>query len=419
MKLSDVAGVFSRYFVVGFFVPAFFALAAASLLATPDLLPKPYAKYTAGTQLVVLGGLAIAVGMLLQGFQPALLSGLVQHRSGADWYRFIPAWLYRLMLKPQQATFRRMEKLKNADNPPVSPRLYGLLAKVARRRSNPRNEPDAALAEATDRTRTTAGSRLEERFPQRLEDVVPTQLGNTLLATQEYAHSRWGLDTWPVWSRLEGLLSDQERQALSDSKSEVAFFVNSAVAALGVGAVVIVDAIWHAPLPARAAPLYALPFLLAYAFYRLSVGAAARWGQYTRAAVDLHRPELFERMGFRLPRTYPEQYRLARALNRFMLYTPRDVSRAVSPSDSLITFVQASGGRGPVPRHDADADRFRQVNWVPASPADNIWLENDCVLHGVGYATDGGQRIDPRNVTVDASGVARVHHRAGFALPDP
>ena len=39
MGIKDVTGVFSRYFVVGFFLPSFFALIVLSQTVTGHLLP--------------------------------------------------------------------------------------------------------------------------------------------------------------------------------------------------------------------------------------------------------------------------------------------------------------------------------------------------------------------------------------------
>src|SRR5579862_3055057 len=111
MKLSDLAGVFSRYFVVGFFVPAFFGLAALSVLMTSTMLPDAFQAYSAANRLVIIGAVAVPIGMLLQGFLPALLNGLTQHRTGADFSRFVPARLYALMLKPETSEFRRLKRL--------------------------------------------------------------------------------------------------------------------------------------------------------------------------------------------------------------------------------------------------------------------------------------------------------------------
>ncbi len=52
MGLSDVAGVFSRFFIVGFFLPAFFALIALAQLATSALVPNGVERYSSATEIL-------------------------------------------------------------------------------------------------------------------------------------------------------------------------------------------------------------------------------------------------------------------------------------------------------------------------------------------------------------------------------
>lgn len=392
MKISDVAGVFSRYFVVGFFIPAFFGLGVASLLLTSALIPDAFEHYAPAARLAILGGVAVPVGMLLQGFHPALLSGLAKHRSRADWYRFVPDRLYALALRPAQAGFDRLTRLS---------------APAAKTDGRQRR---AKTADDLQQTRTDAGARLEERYPRHSSQLVPSQLGNVALATQSYVYSRWGLDTWSAWPRIESLLSEQERESITDSKTELAFFVDSALAAAGVGIALVVDEIWHAPVRPALGALYILPFLLAYGFYRLSIGAAVRWGQYQRAAVDLHRRELFEKMGFAVPETYGGQHRLARALNLFMQYRPP--SEPGFPGERLVSLALEETTGALAPRTQRDADEIQGADWHPES-AQLRWLEADCALHGVAYATTRGERVDPCDVVMDGGMAQRRHGQGG------
>lgn len=407
MKLEDFASAFSRQFVVGFFVPTFFGLAIASLLVTPELLPDAYEQYSAGTRLLILGALAIPLGIALQGFNAALLRGVTQQRSGADPYRYLPSWFYSLALRPEQRTFSRLKRLRDHGSASLSPTLYELIARVAHvlRASDPAEQDDDDAQTAAGRhTRATAATRLEERYPEAFDDLLPTRLGNTLRATQEYAYSRWGLDTWAVWPRIQTLLSEQERELVSDSEAELAFFLNSALVAFLVGVLLLVDSIWHSPLPLAAAPLYAIPFILSYLLYRLSIGAAVRWGAFQRAAVDLHRLELLEKIGFPKPSTLTGQYAVARALNRFLLYRPPGPSDTCPPGEELLAFSRSAAEGILTP---LNPDAVERLGWEAYSLADQRWLETDSVIYGMAFATKGGARVDPREVVIGRDGIAR------------
>lgn len=73
MSPSDVAGVFSRYFIVGFFLPAFFTLVGLSQALTVSFLPSGYRSLSGGAQIAVLGGAGLLLGLLSMaiGFSPA------------------------------------------------------------------------------------------------------------------------------------------------------------------------------------------------------------------------------------------------------------------------------------------------------------------------------------------------------------
>src|SRR6478672_12012618 len=78
----DFTGVFSRQFVVGHFLPAFFALAIAAIAASNGALPTALKEAGDLTdKLVVLGLAAFPVGLLLSGAHAHLLRGYTGEAS--------------------------------------------------------------------------------------------------------------------------------------------------------------------------------------------------------------------------------------------------------------------------------------------------------------------------------------------------
>jgi hypothetical protein len=76
LGLGDITGIFSRFFVVGFYLPSFFALVAVDLvLGRPEELDK--------TGILVLGGAALLLALLLVGFRSEI------------WFKFSGYWLLR------------------------------------------------------------------------------------------------------------------------------------------------------------------------------------------------------------------------------------------------------------------------------------------------------------------------------------
>jgi hypothetical protein len=131
---------------------------------------------------------------------------------------------------------------------------------------------------------------------------------------------RWGLDSVTIWPRIEALLSAEEREQLVDSKVNFNLFLNAAFAALVVGVCLVVDQAVYAPQPASFWPLYAIPFALAYILYRFAVDPATEWGDAVRASIDLHRLELYEKLGIRAPSSFSDEKELALRVNQALLY---------------------------------------------------------------------------------------------------
>ena len=67
MGLTDVTGVFSRYFIVGFFLPAYVALVALWFFASSEFVPNVLEGHSEATQLLILGAVALIAGLALSG----------------------------------------------------------------------------------------------------------------------------------------------------------------------------------------------------------------------------------------------------------------------------------------------------------------------------------------------------------------
>jgi hypothetical protein len=132
---------------------------------------------------------------------------------------------------------------------------------------------------------------------------------------------RWGLDSIAAWPRIELLLSETELQTHSDAKSDVAFFLNSAMLSATLGVTLAIDGVVNGPVGWELAWLYLLPFIAAYLLYRGAAGAAARWGSEVRSIIDIHRLELYERLGLKSPDSFTEEREtIGPAISRALLH---------------------------------------------------------------------------------------------------
>jgi hypothetical protein len=284
MGVSDIAGVFSRYFVVGFFVPSFVVLVLVSQLLTRESLPPVYLDASAGARIAVIGGASVLVGLALLGLNYQVLRLF----EGFPLMRRRFAQPIRLPLVLWQRW--RLKRLWRATE-----------------------------GTRTEKDKLNARYRLARRFPPDLPccDVLPTGFGNAVRAFERYSTIRWNLNAIAAWQRIEMLLSPEERQLLADAKGNVAFFVNgSFLAGLG-GCALIVDRLLSQASHFRSGILYAIPFALSALCYLAATEAAIAWGEVVKASVDLHRMELYKKVGLRTPLNFTdERENIAPAFNR-------------------------------------------------------------------------------------------------------
>lgn len=73
VALKDIASIFSRQFAIGFYLPAFFALLALANVVDDKSLPYIYNHAASGTQVLIVGGFGLAVGLLLSGLHYPVL----------------------------------------------------------------------------------------------------------------------------------------------------------------------------------------------------------------------------------------------------------------------------------------------------------------------------------------------------------
>ncbi len=284
MGLQDVKGVFSQFFVVGFFAPAFFMLVVLRLLVGEDGLPQDYQSSSEGTQLLIIGGAALLTALLLSGLN-----------------------------RPLMRTYEKGYLLKAV--PPVG--------KWAVARWQYRFDQLVAMRaqESPSPERTAAARRLDDQFPQSRNGVLPTRLGNVMRASEAHPRVRYNLNGVMIWPRIALLLSAEEHERLTNERTTFAFFLNASFLSVLVGgawAASLLDTSASAVIAAGGAVLVAAT--VAWVLYVAACDAAMGYGYAIRSAVDLHRFDLYERLGVERPTTIAAEQDAARAVNRCLRF---------------------------------------------------------------------------------------------------
>ncbi len=288
MGLNDISGVFSHYFIVGFFLPSFFVLVALKLALSSAFLPAVVEPDRTGSFLVI-GGVSVLIGLLLIGLNfpiVRLLEGYPLMEPSPRRFAGVRRWLKLHLVGRQQARFDELVAMKKEG---------GL-------------------------SRRIGTWRLDIWFPTKREDVLPTSLGNRIRAFEVYGERRWGLSSIAAWPRIEMLLSEPEEKLYLDAQGDFLFFANGSVGAFVAGLVLGVDGAVNHPHPWWLVWIYALPFVLSYLLYTGSLGAAERWGDAVRSAVDLHRLDLYTTLGLKVPGTFAEERQLGEAVTNLLYW---------------------------------------------------------------------------------------------------
>jgi hypothetical protein len=300
---TDIAGLFSRYFVVGFYVPTFAALAVlGAVVGVVHDLPEVYSRYSPQTRLLIDGAVALPLALALSGLHQPIL----------EWFRGAPLW-------------RRRDRRVFAG-------LYLWKTKRARDRFESLTKADADPHPSP--ARTSAAWNLDRRYPASEDQLFPTRFGNIMRATEYHGYKRYGLDQVVVWPRVEMLLGQAERDVHESVRGDVAFFVN---VCLGTGAIAVVSTVLGVADRSPGVIVGAVGATLVLGLSYLAVlQAALRWGDAVRSSVDLHRLELYRLMGLRSPLTPQQEVAIGRALTRCLLYSEplADTVRARVPANA-------------------------------------------------------------------------------------
>src|SRR2546428_11894918 len=122
MGLTDVTGVFSRYFVVGFFLPAYVSLVSLWLSASSTFVPNGLERHSEATQLAILGGVALVIGLALSGvsyYITRLFEGYPLERM-SDWP--IARTLYQAAVALQRTRYNRLLRIRDDKSMPSKER---------------------------------------------------------------------------------------------------------------------------------------------------------------------------------------------------------------------------------------------------------------------------------------------------------
>ncbi|GLX03743.1 hypothetical protein [Microbispora sp. NBRC 16548] len=162
---------------------------------------------------------------------------------------------------------------------------------------NSPSSPDSAIETLRAAALSAEMRRLKTRYPDRLEEVLPTQLGNMLRRHERRAGSMYGIDPLVALPRMAMTAQPRELEYLDNQRVQMELAVRTAVLGL-LAAVVTIPFMWRE----GAWLLLALvPYGIAYTAYRGAVALAAEYGMAIATLIDLNRFALYQRLRLAQP----------------------------------------------------------------------------------------------------------------------
>lgn len=163
---------------------------------------------------------------------------------------------------------------------------------------------------------------LNNSYPDELEAVLPTHLGNVIRSFESYPWRQYKMRSITLWPRLSALLDDSYAELIDDAKSSLDFMLN---ASLLCGVLAVLVTVVHLVFPAGLAGAGVLVPLavelavlggLSYFFYLAAIPRAGAWGMMVKGAFDLFRGKLLESLGYRFqPASLEEEQKLWDAIS--------------------------------------------------------------------------------------------------------
>ena len=162
--------------------------------------------------------------------------------------------------------------------------------------------------------------RLDRHYPSTVHEVLPTRLGNTIAAFEDYSRTRYGMDTVALWPRLIPLLKEAKyTDFVTQEKSVFDFLLNTFVVVVVFGIELVYLNLFLGRI-ALSAGIGIAALGISYMLYRGMIIAARQWGTTVRVAFDLYRYDLRRRLGLHPAETFEAEYKLWQQVSCFLLY---------------------------------------------------------------------------------------------------
>ncbi|RLD05673.1 MAG: hypothetical protein DRI56_09130 [Chloroflexota bacterium] len=177
----------------------------------------------------------------------------------------------------------------------------------------------------------TLASKYDSSYPSCIKNVLPTEFGNKLRASESYPLTRYGIDAVPFWSRLYYMIPEKYQNAIDQSRNEVSFLMNCSVLSGLFAFLCILAYIQLEFFPELFVDesvtdnprLYLFFFVVAVAIFwffgRTSSRVIDSFGSMIRSTYDLFRLDLLKHLRLKLPKDSDEEFYIWKNLGELVV----------------------------------------------------------------------------------------------------
>lgn len=158
---------------------------------------------------------------------------------------------------------------------------------------------------------------LQHHFPSESHRLLPTEVGNTLAAFEQYSQKRYGIDSISVWPRMIPILDKNGFASyVEKEKASFDFLLNLLVILVILSLEFIGLSLLQ--LSVKWLLWLTLTVPLAYLAFKTLTTNALYWGDMVKVAFDLFRHDLREALLFRTPDSLEEEKQMWEEISAFI-----------------------------------------------------------------------------------------------------
>jgi hypothetical protein len=300
---SDIAKVFSKNFLIGYFLPSLVFVTILAIV-TPRLYPDIPTEITdvinnIGTVLALTTAMVFAwiIGITLL----AINRNLIRMLEG---YYILNHTFFKTC--QQKKFFKLKNKVK----------LIGEDGKTEK-------DTYGKVSFNTEREYTENIRRLIVNYPSSEEKILATSFGNTIRSFEMYSYEVYGIDSIVVWPRLWSIIPNECRETVNNSKSYVDLGINLfflSIVLISLVLTLISSNYWGLLVPL-------VCMINCFFSYYLAVSSARQWGETVKAVFDIYRYDLLDKMRIEVAKNWKEERDQWMEINKTFLYQNKPNSK--------------------------------------------------------------------------------------------